>query len=117
MKASGGERLQDPQCPGYPYDVVDALKNIQIPTLNASASRDKAGKILLTICNLDLQKAAELPCPLKGLTPKAVRGRVLTAEAVNSHNTFEKPAVVEPKTFNRFKLEGDRVQETVPSSR
>jgi alpha-L-arabinofuranosidase len=66
-------------------------------------------------CNLDPQKTADLPCQLKGLTPKAVKGRVLTAEAVNSHNTFEKPAVVEPKTFTGFKLEGDRVQIAVPA--
>jgi len=86
----------------------------QVPSLNVSASKDQAGKVLVTLCNLDPRRPADLPCQFRGMVPKVVRGRVLTAEAVNSHNTFDRPAVVEPKTFSGFQLQGDRVRVTVP---
>ena len=51
----------------------------QIPALSASASRDKAGKIHVTLCNLNPNAAAEVHCQLQGSRAKSISGRVLTA--------------------------------------
>ena len=49
------------------------------PGLSASASRDKQGKIHVTLCNLNPNAPAELTCLLQGADAKTISGRVLTA--------------------------------------
>lgn len=88
--------------------------DVQIPALSASASI-KDGKILVTICNLDPERPTDLVCQLKGASASAVYGRILTAEAVNSHNTFDRPNVVEPKPFSGAKVEKDKVTARLPA--
>ena len=53
----------------------------KIPAVNVSASRDKAGKIHVTLCNLDPNQPAALTCELQGAKagqdhrPRADRAR------------------------------------------
>lgn len=75
-----------------------------IPALNLSASRDAAGKVHLSLCNLDADQAQTVHCDLLGLTPQRISGRILTAPAVNSHNTFAQPNVVTPQAFDAVTL-------------
>jgi alpha-N-arabinofuranosidase len=86
-----------------------------IPALHASASRDAAGKIHVSVCNLDAEKDAELSCEIRGAEVKSVSARVLTAGAITSHNTFEKPCAVKPAVFNALGLDGNTVKMTMPS--
>lgn len=83
-----------------------ALGDVGIPALNASASRDAAGKIHITCCNLDPAKPATLECELLGAKASRVAGRILTAPAINSHNTFEQPDRVSPAPFDAAKPTG-----------
>jgi alpha-N-arabinofuranosidase len=87
----------------------------KLPVLNASASKDKAGKIHVSICNLDPNRAASLDCELRGMQAKKVTGRVLTAPAINSCNTFEHPDAVSPAVFNDAKLKNESVTATLPA--
>jgi alpha-N-arabinofuranosidase len=87
----------------------------KLPTLNASASKDKAGKIHISLCNLDPKNAAKLECELRGAQAKKVSGRVLTAPAINSYNTFENPDVVNPTVFNDVQIKKDKVTVTLPA--
>ena len=82
---------------------------------SASASRDKDGKIHLSLANCDATKPITLACTLTGVTAKGVSGRILTATAINSVNTFAAPHVVEPAAFNGAKLEGDALSVTLPA--
>lgn len=74
----------------------------KIPAVNASVSRDGAGKIHLTLCNLDPNQAAEVVCELPGVTGRPLTGQVLTAETITAHNTFAQPAIVKPAEFKDF---------------
>jgi alpha-N-arabinofuranosidase len=85
------------------------------PALNVSASKDEAGKIHITVCNLDPNKSVKLDCELRGIKAKKVSGRILTASTITAHNTFEKPDVVKPAVFNEAKLKGDNFTATLPS--
>jgi len=87
----------------------------KIPALSVSASRDKAGKIHVSLCNLNPNATAEVNCTLSGAQPKAMSGRVLTAETMQAHNTFEKTDAVKPGAFNAFKLTGDGFTATLPA--
>jgi len=89
--------------------------NETLPSLNVSASKDKAGVIHITLVNLDPTVPAELSCELKGVTPKTVHGRVLTDEKMNAHNTFEKPDAVKPAEFKAFELKEGKLHATLPS--
>jgi alpha-N-arabinofuranosidase len=77
-----------------------------IPALSVSASRDDVGKIHLSLCNLDPGQSSSISCELRGMAPTKVSGRVLTAEAINAHNTFDQPEMVKPAAFDGATLDG-----------
>ncbi|MGB2806439.1 MAG: alpha-N-arabinofuranosidase [Sedimentisphaerales bacterium] len=87
----------------------------KMPTLNVSASRDKTGKIHITLCNLDPKNSAELICKLRGAEGKSASGRVLTADDMTAHNTFDNPKTISATAFRNFKLKGDILRVTLPS--
>jgi len=87
----------------------------KLPMLNASASRDAAGRIHITLCNLDPEKSASLSCELRGVQAKKISGRVLTAPAINSCNTFDAPEVVHPVALQGLQLKGNLVSMTLPA--
>jgi len=89
--------------------------NNSIPALNVSASKDSSGKIHISFCNLDPSNAAEVRCALDGAEPKGISGRILTAETITAHNTFENPEAVKPTSFNNCKLEGNVLTTTLPA--
>jgi alpha-N-arabinofuranosidase len=62
------------------------LGQASIPSLHASASRDKAGRLHVSIVNLDPNRSAEVSMRISGATAGNVTGRVLTAPAMNSTN-------------------------------
>ncbi len=76
----------------------------KIPAVSASASRDKAGRIHVTLCNLDPQKSNTVSLDLRGAKPSKISGRILTAGAINSRNTFENPDAVKPSGFDAARL-------------
>jgi alpha-N-arabinofuranosidase len=87
----------------------------RVPQLHASASRDAAGKMHLSLCNLDPAHAAELTGELRGASSTSVSGRILTAEAMNAHNTFDAPNAVAPTDFGDFTLAGDGLAMRLPA--
>lgn len=99
----------DLTCNGYKTD------NYKLPALNVSSSKAGNGTIYITICNLDPQSPAELECKLDGAQAKSVTGRVLTAEAMNVHNTFEKPNTIQPVALKNIELKEGTIQVTLPS--
>jgi len=86
-----------------------------IASLSASASRAKDGRVHITVCNLDPEAPAELVCEVPGMTAKKVAGRVLTAERMNTHNTFEDPRVIEPRALEGCEVDGGRILATLPA--
>ena len=75
----------------------------EIPGANVSASRDKAGKIHVTLCNLNPHTPAEINCELQGAKAGGLTGRVLSATEMTAHNTFDQPENVKPAAFAAFK--------------
>jgi alpha-N-arabinofuranosidase len=96
------------QCPDYQFG------NDKIPSVSVSASKDKTGAIHVTLCNLNPNQPVDIAARLVGIKATAISGRVLTAEAVNAHNTFAQPEVVKPGAFNGAKLTNDGFSGTLP---
>jgi alpha-L-arabinofuranosidase len=76
----------------------------KLPSVSASASRDANGKIHISLCNLNHQAESSVNIDLRGLSDSLAKisGRVLTADKLNDHNTFEQPEVVKPVEFKSF---------------
>jgi len=85
-----------------------------IPALSASASRDQAGRIHLSLCNLDPTQAADVACELRGVQVSHVAGRVLTADAMTAHNTFDQADNVHPVPFEDARLDGGTLRAQLP---
>ena len=86
----------------------------KIPTVNVSASQ-KEGKIHLSLCNLNASDAAEVTCELRGAKAKSIAGRVLSANEITGHNTFEHPETVHPEEFSAFKKTETGFSATLPA--
>jgi len=87
----------------------------KIPAVSASASRDAAGRIHVTFCNLNPNAAAEVTCELQGAKTQKLSGRALTAPAINAHNTFEQPENVKPAEFTALKVTDTGFVATLPA--
>jgi alpha-N-arabinofuranosidase len=87
----------------------------KLPAISASASRDAAGKVHLSLVNTDPQNAHTVTCTLAGLAAKAVSGRILTAAAMNAHNTFAAPAAVQPAAFTGATLSDGKLTVALPA--
>jgi alpha-N-arabinofuranosidase len=85
-----------------------------LPQLSATASRDKSGKLHVSAANLDPNRPAPLVCRFEGFSPRRATGRVLTAEAMNAHNTFDQPHAVQPGTLDGITVSEGRVEVTLP---
>ena len=51
---------------------------------------------------------------LSGLRVSTVSGRVLTAGAINAHNSFEVPETVRPLPFSGAQISNDMLTVTLP---
>jgi alpha-N-arabinofuranosidase len=99
----------DIECKPYKYG-TETLAGI-----TASASKDESGKVHITICNLNPNEPADLECSLQGYKAQKVTGRILTAEAMNAHNTFENPDAVKPADFSGAEIKDDKIVAAIPS--
>ena len=92
-----------------------ALGAGKIPAVSASASRDaKSGAVHLSLVNTDPKQATTVACTLAGFAAQHVTGRVLTAAAMDAHNTFAAPDAVMPVAFTGAVLAGGKLQVTLP---
>ena len=91
------------------------LGDQQMPQLNVSASRGADGSIFVTVCNLDSHNAADVSVALAGITAiTQVAGRVISATAMNAHNTFEQGSVVQPIALANTTVHGTQVALQLP---
>ncbi|MBW3636938.1 MAG: alpha-N-arabinofuranosidase [Armatimonadetes bacterium] len=88
----------------------------QIPAWSASASKDGAGRIHLTVCHTNPSQSATLSVELRGTKAASVSGRIMTANELNTHNTFDNAEAIAPRDLNEgdAHLEGDRLTLTLP---
>jgi len=80
---------------------------MSIPAVSVSAARGKDGTLVLALINTDPTRPARVNARWSGASARDFSARVLTAPAMNTHNTFEKPATVQPAPFKAAKRKGD----------
>ncbi|MBV1689001.1 alpha-N-arabinofuranosidase [Novosphingobium sp. G106] len=89
---------------------------ISLPSIDAIAARGRDGKVWLALTNLDPNKAADVTANAPGVSARAAIGEVLTADAVDTVNTFGAPNAVSPRPFNASASGGALVLHLPPHS-
>ncbi|MBN1422167.1 MAG: alpha-N-arabinofuranosidase [Planctomycetes bacterium] len=87
----------------------------EIPAVNASASRDDAGRIHISLVNIHPHEPMAIDARISGAKASRVRGKLLTADAMTAHNSFEKPDVVKPIPFDGATVTDDGIRATLPA--
>jgi alpha-N-arabinofuranosidase len=85
-----------------PVDVQSRWYNKNEWTLravSASAVRDGKGVVHIGLTNVDPNHPASVTVKLDGVAGAGVSGRILTAGAMDAHNTFDAPDAVKPSPF------------------
>ncbi len=86
-----------------------------IPALSMTASRDKEGRIHVSVANLHPTKAQNVRCELKGTTGSKVIGEIITAATMNAYNDFGKPEAVSIKPFTGAQLRNGILTVSIPA--
>jgi alpha-N-arabinofuranosidase len=86
-----------------------------MPAVSATASRDTNGRIHVTLTNVDPNQARTINVSVRGQAVTGVSGRILTADRMNAHNTFEQPEAVRPAPFTGATVAGDRLTVQLPA--
>ncbi|WP_239618638.1 alpha-N-arabinofuranosidase [Cohnella mopanensis] len=86
----------------------------EIPQLSVSASRDAEGRIHLSVCNLSHADDAEFRTELRGCNTAKASGRLLTANRLDAHNTFDSPETIKPVSLEGIVLKDGIVSFRLP---
>jgi len=76
------------------------LGDLAVPAVSASAARGKDGKIYLALVNVNPNDEAEFSVDLNGANAQSAKGQLLTAPAMDAHNTFAAPETIKPVAFS-----------------
>jgi alpha-N-arabinofuranosidase len=71
-----------------------------VPGISASAARGKDGKTYVALVNTNPHDATDVVLNVAGQSVATVRGQVLSAQAMDAHNTFEHRDAVKPAPFS-----------------
>ncbi len=86
-----------------------------IPAVSASASRDKAGKVHVSLVNVHPTEAVTVTCELADVAATKATGRVLTGDKLDAHNTFDDLDAVTPRAFDGAKLADGKLTVALPA--
>jgi alpha-N-arabinofuranosidase len=83
--------------------------------VSVSAARTATGEIAISLVNMDPHEVMPVSLSLAGAKVKTVKGEILTAAAMDAHNTFGNPDAVKPIRFNGARLEATRLTVSLPA--
>jgi len=66
------------------------------------------------LSNLDPNQPNTVTVKLDGLNAATVAGRILTASAMNAHNSFDAPETIKPAPFTGAQVSGGTLSVTLP---
>ena len=100
-----------------PIDVTTedySLGDEKLPAISASASKDSAGLVHISITNINAGKAESISINIEGENFKKVSGRILTSPKLQDHNTFDDPEKVKPQIFTGASLKDNVINLKIP---
>lgn len=86
----------------------------KLPSVSASASKDSAGLIHVSLTNISSKKEETISLTIEGEKYTKVSGRILTSSKLQDHNTFEEPDKIKPQLFKGASLKGNLLNIKLP---
>ena len=71
-----------------------------MPAVSLSASRDKEGRVHVSLVNAHVREGYDLAIKLPEVDVSGVTGRILTSDKLDEHNTCESPKNLVPQWFD-----------------
>ncbi len=97
-------------CEDYTYD------NMNLPSVSASASKDKEGRIHISLTNIDPHKDKNVEIDLRGSDNlSSASGEIITAPHENDYNDFGQPEKVNIQKFSSFSIQNNILKVDLPS--
>jgi len=87
----------------------------KLPAISASASKDNAGRVHISLVNIDSKNAQEITLDLRGGKFTTVSGRILTSAKLQDHNSFESSEKVKPAAFKQATISNNILKVTLPA--
>lgn len=75
-----------------------------LPLISATASKNKDGKIHISLSNVDVDNEQEVIVNLPGIQATKAAGEMLTSAQVTDYNSFENPDKVKLVPFKEVKI-------------
>jgi len=98
------------------YDGGACTGDPTLPRISASASRDAAGTVHISLCNLDPEEATTVSLDVRGWGDRlSASGEVVTGPAMDSCNTFDAPDVVKPRALEGVAIQGSLLTVKLPA--
>ncbi len=100
-----------------PIDVTTEdydLGSEKLPAISASASKDSAGLVHISITNINADKAESISINIEGSNFKNASGRILTSAKLQDHNTFDDPEKIKPMVFTGVSLKDNVINLKIP---
>lgn len=94
--------------PNYTY------KGESLPAVSASASKDKSGKVHISIVNIDSKNKNKIEIDVNNLGVKNFTGTILTASKLQDFNSFDMPNKIVPTAFKGFENKKGKLEITIP---
>jgi alpha-N-arabinofuranosidase len=110
-KVHQGARLLPVKLDGPDY----SLGGKMVPALHATASMDGSGGVHVSLVNLDPHNGTSVSVKLTWGQFTATSGYVLTAKAMDAHNTFENPELVTLRGFEGFEQKEGEIAVALPA--
>jgi alpha-L-arabinofuranosidase len=91
-----------------------ALGEYRVPQISATAARGTDGRLYASVANVHPREAAEIELSVAGASVAGASAELLTADAMNSRNTFTAPGTVRPEPFDGVQIRGNMLTLTLP---
>jgi len=85
-----------------------------LPAISVSASKNEAGKVNISLVNIDSKKNNKVEIALGNLNVKNFSATILTSKKLQDHNTFEEPQKIVLAQFKDFKLKNGKLEVNLP---
>ena len=85
-------------------EIMDVRDNRKVPMVSATASKDKDGKIHISMSNIDADNAQEITINLPDVKAKKAVGEILTSANLTDYNSFENPNNIKLAPFKEVKI-------------
>ncbi|KRE53700.1 alpha-N-arabinofuranosidase [Paenibacillus sp. Soil522] len=88
----------------------------QLPQVSVSASKDAAGAIHISLCNISPTAGADVEVHLRGKESRkgTIYGTILTSSDMHTHNTFQQPDAIKPAPFYGVTVTGQSFTAALP---